>query len=361
MAYRDIGDIYNKMDNFFLCLLVFIPIAAIANFLHAPATAIFFLSALAIIPLAKYIGQATEELAAKTSASFGGFLNVTFGNATELIIGIFALRAGLLTVVKASITGSVIGNLLLVLGSAIMAGGIIRKKQIFNRAGALAGGSTLFLGVIALVISTFIPVAASLTNGTAVKWFSILIAACMIVAYLASLFFSIFTHKHLYLSDVGGENESEWSLAKGIVVLFGATIAVAWMSNMLVGTISVMAQNMGWTDVFIGVVLVAIVGNAAEHTSAIVMAIKDKMDLALQIAIGSATQMIMFVAPVFVFISLIFKNQMTLAFDALELASMFLAVLIVNIIIEDGESNWLEGVQLLISYIIMAIAFFFHQ
>ena len=347
------------MDNFFLCLLVFVPIAAVANFLHAPATAIFFLSALAIIPLAKYIGQATEELAAKTSASFGGFLNVTFGNATELIIGIFALRAGLLTVVKASITGSVIGNLLLVLGSAIMAGGIIHKKQTFNRTGALAGGSTLFLGVIALVISTFLPVAASSTNGTVIELFSVLIAACMIIAYLANLFFSIFTHKHLYLSEVG-ENESEWSLAKGIVVLFAATIAVAWMSDMLVGTISTMAQSMGWTDVFIGVVLVAIVGNAAEHTSAIVMAIKDKMDLALQIAIGSATQMIMFVAPIFVFISLLFRNQMTLVFDSLELASIFLAVLIVNIIIEDGESNWLEGVQLLIAYIIMAIAFFFH-
>ena len=252
-----------------------------------------------------------------------------------------------------------IGNLLLVLGSAIMAGGIIRKKQTFNLAGALAGGSTLFLGVIALVISTFLPVAVSSTNGAAIELFSVLVAACMIVAYLANLFFSIFTHKHLYLSEVG-EIESEWSLKKGIAVLFGATIAVAWMSNMLVGTISVMAQSMGWTDIFIGVVLVAIVGNAAEHTSAIVMAIKNKMDLALQVAIGSATQMIMFVAPVFVFISLLFGNQMTLVFDTLELASMFLAVLIVNIVIEDGESNWFEGVQLLIAYIIMAVAFFFH-
>jgi len=347
------------MERVFLWLLVFIPIAALASFFHASATAIFFLSALAIIPLAKYIGQATEELAAKTSTALGGFLNVTFGNATELIIGIFALRAGLITVVKASITGSIIGNLLLVLGTAIAAGGAIHKKQTFNRAGALAGGSTLFLAVTALVIPAILPIAAPATSSAAVEQLSVLVAVCMIVLYVANLFFSLFTHKHLYAGEVG-RVENSWSLAKSVWVLLGATIAVAWMSDMLVGTIDVMARSLGWTELFIGVVLVAIIGNAAEHASAVVMAMKNKMDLALQVAIGSATQMAMFVAPMFVFISLLFQNQMTLIFDTFELVSMFLAVLIVNLVIEDGESNWLEGAQLLVAYVIMAIAFFIH-
>ncbi len=347
------------MEKVFLWLLVFIPIAALANFFHASATAVFFLSALAIIPLAKYIGQATEELAAKTSAALGGFLNVTFGNATELIIGIFALHAGLITVVKASVTGSIIGNLLLVLGTAMAAGGAIHKKQTFNRTGALAGGSTLFLAVTALIIPAILPIAAPATSGAAIERLSVLVAICMIILYIGNLFFSLFTHKHLYAGEVG-KIENGWSLAKGVWVLLGATIAVAWMSDVLVGTIDVMARNLGWTDLFIGVVIVAIVGNAAEHASAVVMAMKNKMDLSLQVAIGSATQMAMFVAPMFVFISLLFQNQMTLIFDTFELVSIFLAVIIVNIVVEDGESNWLEGAQLLVAYAIMAIAFFIH-
>jgi Ca2+:H+ antiporter len=320
---------------------------------------VFFLSALAIIPLAKYIGQATEELAAKTSAAFGGFLNVTFGNATELIIGIFALRAGLIGVVKASITGSIIGNLLLVLGTAIVAGGLRHKKQSFNRTGALAGGSTLFLAVTALIIPAILPIAAPATSSAAIEQLSVLVALCMVALYVANLLFSLFTHKHLYGSEVGKE-EGDWSLNKSTWVLLGATLGVAWMSNMLVGTIDVMAKSLGWTELFVGVVIVAIVGNAAEHASAIVMAMKNKMDLALQISIGSATQMVMFVTPVFVFVSLLFQNQMTLIFDTFELACMFLSVIIVNLIIADGESNWLEGAQLLVAYAIMAIAFFIH-
>ncbi len=354
------------MDKVFFWLLVFVPIAALANFFHASATTIFFLAALAIIPLAKYIGQATEELAAKTSTALGGFLNVTFGNATELIIGIFALHAGLIQVVKASITGSIIGNLLLVLGMAMLAGGATRKKQTFNRTGAMAGGSTLFLAVTALVIPAVLLVAAPATSGAAIEHLSILVAICVIVLYLASLFFSLFTHKHLYVGETGKEvgNIEEagnnWSLAKSIWILLLATLAVAWMSDMLVGTIDTMGRTLGWTDLFIGVVIVAIIGNAAEHASAITMAMKNKMDLALQVAVGSATQMAMFVAPVFVFVSLLFQNQMTLVFDTFELASIFLSVLIVNLVIADGESNWLEGAQLLVAYAIMAIAFFVH-
>jgi len=349
------------MDVMFLWLLLFVPIAALADFLHAPATAIFFLSAIAIIPLAKYIGQATEELAAKTSAALGGLLNVTFGNATELIIGIFALRAGLIEVVKASITGSILGNLLLVLGTAMIAGGASRKAQKFNRAGAMAGGSTLFLAVAALVIPAVLLIAAPTTNGAAIEHLSVLVAICVIALYGASLFFSLVTHTYLYESDAEeSKTNTSWSVSKSTWILLLSTLAVAWMSDMLVNSITPMAQTMGWSDLFIGVVIVAIIGNAAEHTSAITMAIKNKMDLALQIAIGSATQMAMFVAPIFVFISLLFRNQMTLVFDTFELVSMFLSVIIVNLVIADGESNWLEGAQLLTAYAIMAIAFFLH-
>jgi Ca2+:H+ antiporter len=347
------------MNKVFLWLLLFVPIAALANYFHASATAVFFLSALAIIPLAKYIGQATEELAAKTSAALGGFLNATFGNATELIIGIFALRAGLINVVKASITGSIIGNLLLVLGISIVAGGTIRKKQTFNRAGAMAGGSTLFLAVTALIIPAILLIAAPTTSSGAIEHLSILVSICMIILYLASLFFSLFTHKHLYLGETG-ETENNWSLGKSLWVLFLSTLAVAWMSDMLVGTIDAMGRSLGWTDLFIGVVIVATVGNAAEHASAATMAVKDKMGLALQITIGSATQMAMFITPIFVFVSLLFRNRMNLIFDPFELVSIFLSVIIVNFIIEDGESNWLEGAQLLIAYAIIAIAFFVH-
>jgi Ca2+:H+ antiporter len=349
----------SMMDKVFLWLLLFVPIAAFAAFFHASATTLFFLSALAIIPLAKYIGQATEELATRTSTAVGGLLNVTFGNATELIIGIFALHAGLIQVVKASITGSIIGNLLLVLGTAMVAGGAIRKKQTFNRAGAMAGGSTLFLAAAALVIPAVLLISAPTTSAASIEHLSILVAICLIILYLASLFFSLVTHKHLYTGEAG-EEESGWSLSKSVWILLGATLGVAWMSDMLVGTIDTMGRTLGWTDLFIGVVIIAIVGNAAEHASAVTMAVKDKMDLALQIGVGSATQMAMFVAPVFVFVSLLFRNQMTLVFDTFEITSIFLSILLVNLVIADGESNWLEGAQLLVAYAIIAIAFFVH-
>jgi Ca2+:H+ antiporter len=223
----------------------------------------------------------------------------------------------------------------------------------------MAGGSTLFLAAAALVIPAVLLISAPTTSGASIEHLSILVAACLIILYLASLFFSLVTHKHLYASEVGKE-EGNWSLSKSIWILLGATLAVAWMSDMLVGTINTMGRSLGWTDLFIGVVIIAIVGNAAEHASAVTMAVKNKMDLALQVAIGSATQMAMFVAPVFVFVSLLFRNQMTLVFDTFEITSVFLSILLVNLVIADGESNWLEGVQLLVAYAIIAIAFFVH-
>jgi Ca2+:H+ antiporter len=347
------------MNKLFLWLLVFVPAAALADLFHVGAVPTFFLSAIAIIPLAKFIGDGTESLAAHTTAAWGGFLNVTFGNATELIVGIFALRAGLLEVVKASITGSIIGNLLLVLGTAVFVGGCRHKKQVFNRTAALASGSTLFLAVTALIIPTIFPASAPSASPAVIEQLSLVVAACMIVMYSASLVFSLGTHKHLYVVEAD-EEEHRWSVKQGIAVLALATLAVAWMSNILVGAIGPLTQSLGWTQLFVGVIIIAIVGNAAEHASAITMAVKNKTDLTLQIAMGSATQMAIFVAPALVLLSMFFTEPMNLVFNMFELVSMVVSVVIVNLIVQDGETNWLEGVQLLVAYGIMAVAFFLH-
>lgn len=346
------------LDKFFKALLLFVPIACFAYFYHASPTTSFVVSALAIIPLAKYIGEATEELSVYTGPALGGLLNATFGNATELIIGIFALRAGLVEVVKASITGSILGNLLLVLGTAIFFGGLKRKKQTFNATAAKASGSTLLVAVIALVIPAIFMTSTSASSPT-VFTLSIFVSAALIITYLSSLFFSLHTHKHLYAEEVG-KIEAKWRIAKSVTILLLSTVLVAFMSEILVGSIQPLVAYLGWSELFIGVVFVAIIGNAAEDTSAITMAIKDKMDLALQVSIGSATQVAMLVAPLLVFISLFFQTRMSFVFTTLEIAAIIFSVFIVNAVIEDGESNWLEGVQLMMAYLIIAVAFFFH-
>jgi len=348
------------LNKFFNVLLIFIPITIVAHLLNLPPIFVFILSAISIIPLAKYIGEATEELTVYTGPALGGFLNATFGNATELIIGIFALQAGLIEVVKASITGSILGNLLLVLGTAIFFGGIKKTKQTFNATAAKASGSTLLLAVTALVIpAIFLQTSSISPTGGVIEKLSILVAIIMIVSYLASLVFSLFTHKHLYTEDVG-KYQAKWSIKKSIIVLIISTVAVAFMSEILVGSIEPLVASFGWTELFIGVIFVAIIGNAAEHTSAITMAVKGKMDLALQVSIGSATQIAMFVAPALVLISLFFPTNMSLVFNTFELVAIIFSVFIVNAVIEDGECNWFEGVQLVMAYIIIAVAFFFH-
>lgn len=340
-------------------MLLFVPIAIGAHYLNFSSTLVFFLSALAIIPLAKFIGEATEELSNRTSSAVGGFLNATFGNATELIIGIFALHAGLTEVVKASITGSIIGNLLLVLGMAMFFGGIKHKNQKFNLTAVQASASTLLLAAIALVVpAVFLWTASGIGDGI-VENLSVLVSFMMIVAYAASLFFALYTHKHLYTEEVGNY-EPRWSVVKSILILLVATLTVAWVSEILVGTIESVVAQFGWTELFIGVVFVAIIGNIAEHVSAITVAVKNRMDLAIQIAIGSASQMIMFVAPVLVIVSLFFAKPMSLIFNTFELFAIIFAIFIANSVTNDGESNWFEGVQLLLAYAIIAIAFFFH-
>ncbi len=349
----------NHMDRFFLWLLIFVPIAITAHFLGVSPTVVFFLSALAIIPLAKFIGEAVEELAVRTTPAVGGLLSSTFGNATELIIGFFALRAGLLEVVKASITGSIIGNLLLVLGLAMFTGGWKREKQTFNKTAVLAAGSTLFIAVIALVMPAIFLQTADGVAKPVIENLSLLVSVALLLVYGASLFFSLHTHKHLYMEEVG-EYEPRWSIGQSSLTLLAATLAVAWVSEILVGAITPLVATLGWSQLFVGVIFLAIIGNAAENLSAVTVARKNRMDLSLQIAIGSASQIAMVVAPLLVLVGFFIGQPMDLIFNMFELVSIVLSVLIVNLIVADGESNWFEGVQLLAAYAIVGIAFFFH-
>ncbi len=347
------------MEKLWLLLLVFTPLALLASLAHASPLLVFILSALAIIPLAKYIGDATNELTSHTNAGIGGFLNATFGNATELIVGIFALHAGLLDVVKASIIGSVLGNVLLVLGTSIFVGGWKRERQKFNETAAKAGCSMLLLASIALVVPALFEATSPGASEFSLMTLSIVVAVLMIIGYGAQLFFSLRTHRHLYQS-YEGESPANWSIKKSIIVLGASTVAVSFVSDTLVTAITPLVTSFGWTQLFIGVIIVAIVGNAAEHVSAVRAALRNHMDLAIGITIGSATQIVMFVAPVLVLLSLILHHPMDLVFSIFELVAFIFAVFVTNAIIEDGETNWLEGVQLLLAYAILAVAFFLH-
>jgi Ca2+:H+ antiporter len=347
------------MNVIFIALLAFTPLALGASFLHASPLIVFMLSAVAIIPLAKFIGDATNALSTHTNPGVGGLLNATFGNSTELVVGILALHAGLITVVKASITGSILSNLLLVLGTAILAGGWKRERQKFNATAAKAAGSMLLLATIGLVIPAVFQLTVPMLQEPTLMQLSVFVAVLMIIAYFAQLFFTLSTHKHLYQNEENSET-SKWSVRMCIAILGATTIAVALVSNTLVNSITPLVINYGWNELFIGVIVIAIVGNAAEHTSAIQAALRNRMDLALAISLGSATQIVMFVAPALVLLSLVLGHPMDLVFTLFELIALIFAVFVTNSVIEDGESNWLEGVQLLIAYIIMVVAFFLH-
>ena len=343
----------------FKALLIFVPVSLLAEYMHSSPIAIFILASLAIIPLAKFIGESTEEISAYTGPALGGLLNATFGNATELIISFFALQAGLTEMVKASITGAIIGNLLLILGMAFFFGGLGKDQQEFNTTAAKTSASTLLLATAAIVMPAAFVLTSENPSATVIETLSIAVSVIMAVSYLASLLFSLYTHKHLYTADTA-ECTARWSVRKSVAVLLTATIAVAVMSEILVGSIEPLAESFGWTELFIGMIFVAIIGNAAEHVSAITIAIKGRMDLALQIAVGSTTQIAMFVVPVLVFTSYFFETPMNLIFTTFELASIVSAIFVVNSIIEDGKSNWFEGLQLLGTYGIIVIVAFLH-
>ncbi|HEV8715356.1 MAG TPA: calcium/proton exchanger [Candidatus Binatia bacterium] len=351
-----------------LVLLVFVPVSIVLELLHADPSWIFVASALAIIPLAGLMGRATEHLAEQMGAGLGGLLNASFGNAAELIIGIVALRAGLLDVVKASITGSIIGNVLLVLGASALAGGLKYQHQVFNRTAAGLGVTSLVLSAISLVVPALFHIVVAGDPKAHEQELSLEIAVVMFVTYILSLVFALRTHKHLY-SGVPEEEEvhaadealgvTSWSRARSLVVLLVATAFVALMSEFLVGAVEHTAHHFGMPDVFVGVILVAIIGNAAEHSTAILMAMKNQMDLALNIAVGSSIQIALFVAPVLVFAGYLFGQPMNLLFTEFEVMAVALSVGIVSLVAMDGESNWMEGVQLLAVYVILAIAFYF--
>jgi Ca2+:H+ antiporter len=336
---------------------VFIPLTIGAKILVASDSIIFFGSALSIIPLASYMGEATEGISSRTTAAVGGLLSATFGNATELVIGIVALSHGLIGVVQASIAGSIIGNLLLVLGMSMIAGGWKREKQTFKKTAALASAATLLLAAIALVIPAFFVISGGTTS--ALEHVSIGVSIIMIISYLMMLAFSLSTHKHLYTEEIAAVEHAPKSLRRNIIVLIISTLFVAVMSELLVGSIEPLVQTLGWSETFIGVIFVAIIGNAAEHASAITMALKNRMDLSFQISVGSSVQIALFVAPLLVLISLFYPVHMGLLFSTIEVGCILFSVLITNLVIQDGESNWLEGSHLIMTYLIIAISFFF--
>lgn len=349
----------NSFEKAINALFVFVPIAFIVALLGVSPAVVFVCSALAIVPLSKLLGEATEELTTYVGPALGGLLNATLGNAPELIIAIFALRAGLVDVVKASLTGSILSNLLFVLGMAIMFGGFKHKHQKFNATAAKASGSTLLLAVSALIIPALLVLTSGSGAHVSVEVLSLIVSVLLIIAYGSSLLFSLWTHQHLYLRDAA-EYIPHWSKAKSIWMLLVAGAGIAFISQILVGTIEPVVLQFGWTDMFVGIIVLAIIGNVAEHASAVKVAIKNNMDLAFQISIGSATQIALFVIPILVLVSYFFAHPMNLIFTTFELATLILAVLIVNTIVEDGESNWFEGLLLLIAYAVIATAFYLY-
>ncbi len=352
-------------------LVPFIPVAIVLEVLHAGPVVLFATSALGVIPTAALMGRATEELAARSGPGVGGLLNVTFGNAPELIIALFALQQGLQEVVKASIVGSIIGNVLLVLGASMYFGGLGRDRQRFNATAATAQSSMLLLAIAAVVMPAVFelvdgqglpsPSDDIVDYGSTVEQLSLITAVVLIGAYIAGLIFSLRTHRDLFNPQADAEHEAEpWSVRKAVGMLALAGVAVAVMSEILVGSISETAEKAGISEFFIGAIVVAIVGNAAEHWVAVLVARKDKMDLAVNISIGSSAQVALFVAPVLVLASYVIgPGPMPLVFNGFEVAALVIAGLIASQVTQDGESTWFEGLQLLAVYLIIGVAFFF--
>jgi len=352
-------------------LLIFVPITFFLEFSGSDKhSLLFILACLSIIPLAGWLGHATEHIAEKTGEGIGGFLNATFGNAAELIIALMALNKGLHDVVKASLSGSIIGNILLVMGASFLAGGLKHKTQKFNASGARTLATMLMMASIALIIPAMFHYLV-LGSNNAVRLendLSLEISFVLLVIYGFSLLFSLRTHKHLFSEPkeiIETENTDHktgtgWSMKKSIFVLATATGLIAYISEILVGSIEHAAKSFGMTSIFVGVIVVAIIGNAAEHSTAILVAMKNRMDLSIGIAIGSSVQIALFVAPVLVLASYFLgPTPMNLVFSPAELIAIIAGVAIISQIAGDGESNWLEGLQLLAVYLILGIVFYF--
>ena len=343
-------------------LVIFVPIALALTLLNADHTAIFIASALGIVPLAGILGEATDALAYRAGSRVGALLNATFGNAAELIITIAAIRAGLLQVVKASITGSIIGNILLVLGLSVFVGGLKHGLQRFGRRNASVSVTMMAIAVIGLAVPAIFAQAIQARNPSGVEYLSIGVAIALMLGYALSMIFT-FTQPAEKIRGAATESatpeHSTWSTTRALIVLVVSVVFIAALSEILVAAIEPVVRERGLTELFVGVIIVPIIGNAAEHLVAVEMAMKNRMELALGIALGSSMQVALFVAPLLVFISLAAGNPMTLVFNPFELVALGAAVVIAALIALDGESNWLEGAQLLIVYVILALAFFY--
>lgn len=348
-------------------LLVFVPITIGLELLRPEAhTYIFITACLSIIPLAGILGHATEQIAHRLGEGIGGLLNATFGNAAELIIAIAALQKGLYDVVKASLTGSIIGNVLLVFGLSAFAGGLRYKSQKFNTTAASAQAVLLTLAAVGLIVPAAFHHLKNYGPHQLENRLGFDIAIVLLLTYAAHLIFSLYTHKSLFQGGDSKEDGSEEheekpvSLARSLITLAVATALIAWISEILVGSVQQAAVAFGMTQVFVGVIVVAIIGNAAEHSTAVMAAMKDKMELSFGIAVGSSIQIALLVAPLLVILSRFIGPQpMDLAFTPAEVLAIFLSILITGQVASDGETNWLEGIQLLAVYVILAIVFFF--
>ena len=364
----------------------------VLEYSHSEPLLIFIFAAIALIPLAKLIGDSTEHLATHYGTTIASLLNVTFGNAAEIIIGIVALSAGLVNLVKASIIGSIIGNILLIFGLSLVVGGLKQKEQFFNKENIGYQSSMLFLAIIGLAVPTILAITVlnpttevSLVGRGNIQFISDVLAFVLLGVYIASIIFTFVTHKHLFAiptmekkEDKGqrGTNEankvykdidnqrqhpydSHWSKKKSILLLGAGVIGVVLVSEVLVSSVEVTIKKFGFGEMFVGAIIVGIVGNAAEHSSAIMLARRGKLDLSIGIAAGSGTQVAIFVVPILVIAGIVLNRPFNLVFTIYELAVVFLAALILNFIAHDGKSNWFEGIMLTAVYIMIAVGFFF--
>jgi Ca2+:H+ antiporter len=355
-------------------LLILIPIAILGRYLGWSPILVFATAAVGVVPLAGWLGTATEELAVHTGPRVGGLLNATLGNAAELIITLVALRAGALNpelreglneLVKASITGSILGNVLLILGLSILLGGLKNGTQRFDRRHAGVNSTMLILAVIALGVPSLFGHAIEAVNHDAVEYLSIGVASVMIIVYGLSI---VYAFGYADASSVeeektpAGEREhhvATWPARVAVGVLIVATLFIAWLSEILVGAVEPVVTQLGITEFFLGIIVVPLVGNVAEHVVGVQVALKNRMELSLAISLGSSLQIALFVAPFLVFVSLLMGNPLTLVFNQFELIALVGGVLIAALIALDGESNWLEGAQLLVVYAIIGMAFFY--
>lgn len=348
--------------KYLYAFLIFVPIAIVARFMHFPAIWIFAISAIAIIPLSGVLGAATEAVAEHTSPAIGGLLNATMGNLAELIIAAVALRAGLLDLVKASITGSILGNLLLVLGAALFAGGLKFKVQKFNPHLAGFSSTVLVISVFGLLVPALFQLLHPDPARVATLKMSYFVAGLLIAGYAASLFYSLRTHRTAFLTEEPAPEVTvapHWSSKKALTILVASAVAIGVVSEILVSATEEAVEVMGLSQFFVGLIVVPIIGNAAEHSSAILMAMKNRMDLAINVAVGSSIQVALLIGPLLVFMGLMFGQRMDLAFSQMEVASIALAVAVAHSVVRDAESNWLEGLFLLLAYAILGVAFFY--